>query len=777
MEIFINSKKVKVFEHEDEKALLEKYVLKRKDDSLYYFFHINERDYTITPNLKLSADDIRENLKEIRQEDLIDNLEILKSKYTGITSREIALLWADNNTGEINLEIFKNIDKVAFTSSQKLKQTLEAYKNQIKARLDILKKRTNDISEHIDEIKGVKTGQIELEETIVEYKIRLNNKETLLDIFNSIEVSSNVPFVYIKFKQNTFFKVFTQEIPPEEWLDYYDTIEKDGIYFKILNETARKKIYGNGSWNLNNHLQIEFISKNSEIKIRDKFLRTLGNRIDYNIISSKQKGVRCFFMVENVNIERYIFADLIFTNDLMKNFFFLDEKNKTITNKPRIYIHYTFGDQAEKNTLGITVTQKEKRLFCRVSFSQNVRQANSARIVFSKLLSLYLQNENEIKQIYENIIPDLKSPTKTLTKKEDKKAGKRIGLLKKYHPDLFGSSHYSVKCQKKEQPIIISEEEAQRAIEELGENKVLKFENSYYVCEPREPGDTDDKYVYPGLKENKSADLVYKQNHPYLPCCFIVDQYEKEGSKLNKYLSKEGGKKEKITGDYIVGSNKLSQSGRYGDMPFNWKRLFKYINLEKEEFQKKSIYPFLRQGVITSPKSFLLCLEKAFDRDSDIEKVCTDISNSLGTESYSIKQETYNYTIENLKEILEGNSYIAPEVFISIAQYYYDCNIFLYVVDSANPDCNIMVPNSAHAYLEPKRRDDLNTVIIIAYEIEGESFPYQCELVSEIKIKNKKIVNVNSVFASTSRISKITQKMFEKSNEVFVVNPSGYSKV
>ena len=784
MDVLVNSKKIKVFEHSDEKSILQNYILKRKDVTAYYYFRILDRDYEIKNGTELKTEDIRTVLSKISQENLQNEIERLKTEYSGITAREIGLLWYEAHPNEkINPENFKHIDKIAFTSHEKTKETLKKYKESIAQKFELLKTADNTPDAELDKIKSTKVSPLEIGETIVEYDIHLNNAENLFDIFNAIEVSAAVPFAFIKFKNKMFYKVFSRVIPQDSWLIIKDDIQ-DGIYFKILNSSkkSRKTLYGNGKWSLDNKLQLDFIlnERVDEKKFASQFLKTLGKRIDYKIGFSKQKGIRCTFKVEKMTLDKYIFADLLFTNALLQNFFFLDENRKTIMNKPRIYFHYTFGDRrAERNTLGITVTQKNNYLSCRVSFSKNIQQARSAQIVFSKLLTVYSNEYDSIKNIYEQIIPASMPKSKEIISadaKTDKKTRKRLAALKREHKDLFGGQGYSTTCQMKEQPYIVSAEEAKKLRKELGENKVMEFEGSFYACEPREPDDTDQKYIYPGLKKNTaSKDVVYKEKHPYVPCCFIKDQYEKEASTLNKYIRGKGG--DTSSGDYIKGANKLSESGRFGIMPHNWKHLFDYMRLKTSTYKSKSIYPYLRQGVAKSPRSFLLCLQKAFGRDSEnIDKVCKDISENID-DMYSVKQETYDYDNETLKEILENDVYIPPEVFVSIFENYYNCKIFLYIVNSKDPDGNILVPNNAHAYLlRPETPSD--TVLIIAYELDGENFPYQCELITKVKIENNKIVGTpKAVFQGDSDIAKISRKLFNKANEVFVISPESYKKV
>jgi hypothetical protein len=205
-----------------------------------------------------------------------------------------------------------------------------------------------------------------------------------------------------------------------------------------------------------------------------------------------------------------------------------------------------------------------------------------------------------------------------LQKKKNLKTRKRAADLAEYDPDMF-RSRYPDQCQRESQPyVMVTEAEAQKKMKELGSaHKVIKFGDAWYACEPREDDDKDQIHIWPGLKENSSkTDQQYIEEHPLLPCCYTQDQYTKKASCWRKY-SEEGNldcsdsKEKEIGVGHIVKGGKSASFNRYGEIPFNWEKVLKYLKIDKITKGKQEIYPLLRRGVVPSPDSFIHCVESA----------------------------------------------------------------------------------------------------------------------------------------------------------------------
>lgn len=848
MKIKINGKTFDVYDYDDDLTVLERYSASIAD-TLPSFFRVKSKDFALEKDADIQVEDIREILvkMDVRDVSNLDKIQEITAKFPRIKKREIGLLWLmkhpkilDNAKSDVSF--LKFLDKSAFLSIFKAKSSVNDYKKEM-TRLNksyaAAAAVENKLLGELSAIKSVPVEKFHLEEASVQNGIVLS--ENIMDVFDAFVCSKEIPFLYMIRKSRRFYKVYTQMIPPDSWIEESLKDDKsEGIYFKILNMPQSKlsskilleNLYANAFWSLDNMLYFTYKIRegNSEQIIRKKITDSIGDRIDYKIVSTQQIGVKGTFEVKKINIERYIFADLVSTNPLFKRFLYLDERGTskkgvplTAMTKTRLFVHYTSSKKEGfgVRSLGITITPKQgtlDTLSIRVSGAQNYQQANAVGNTFSKLLGLYKSKHDEIKELYRNIIPNLvieeqhlvgddkekgdetvaskpskAAPSKTV--KTDKRAGVRAGLLreKSGSTDTKGmfKTRYPDQCQREKQPVILTEEEANAVAEKLGDpHKVMFFEGFWYGCDPREPDEKNFKHLWPGLKENKSKDVEYAKEFPLLPCCYTKDQYTKNASQLRLYMQEKGAPREikkKESGiDYIVRSDKLAQVGRFGEMPYNWEKIFKYIGLEKIQKgpheKDKAFYPVLRYGVEESPGSIVHCMERIFNpqykkmnavqRKERVAEVRLELSN----EDFEItKQETFDYTKKELQELLQDpDVYLEPELFVSLLQKHYDCNIFMYVKDEAHPNGDVAIPRYSQAFLSRDLDDTKPNVLIFKYEAHGRDYPYQCEIISSAKTEGGKIKGAELIFKKSSKITQMAMNMFYNANEIFIVNPEGY---
>lgn len=825
MIITINGEKFTIFDNDDDTTILERYSLKfhSSKPSLPSYFRIVNKDFVLEENLELEVEDVRNLIIEMKQSDLADETEVgsVLNKYPRLLKKEIGYLWIILHPKvDIKLEYFKGLDRYSFSTLHKASSTVEEYKKDVENFNKVLDgnvKKENAIFDKIAKIKATPVQDFSLEEISIEVSLELEQKNNILDIFDALTVSQNIPFISLVYKKKKFFKVFTQRIPPDSWIETLG--QEEGIYFKILNmppsKITSKKIhlenlYANGFWSIENNVYFTFKvrDEDAEKTIRNKIFKSLDSGIKYKIKSTRQIGIRGTFLVKNFEIERFIFADLICTNDLFKRFLFLDEKGsgrtiKTVMTKDRLFVHYTSSRNDQNYSLGITITPvlevSSKSLSIRISGAQNFQQANGVVNTFSKLFSVYTKEAPSIRKVYETIIPSSELKLTNVIKKvvkKDLKTGRRAAALAEHDPELF-KKRYPDQCQKQQQPEVVTEEEAKKAIKNFVKgglnkqdavHKVMFFNNSYYICDPRDPEDRTQTHLWPGLKVNKSKDEEYREKFPLLPCCYKFNQYTKNASQLRKYMAESSTTEDKKgAAEHVLGSNKLVPEERYGEMPFNWEKIFKYIQLKKvKKGRQKEFYPILRYGVKESPSSFIYCLERAFNKKystlngDELEKRILQIRNEVSEQinnydKFNIgKQELYDYTNKAIVDILnDPDQYVAPEMFVSIFEKYYNCNIFLYIVNTEFPNGEVLIPRHSQAYLTKTMNPDKETVLIVKYEVQGKDIPYQCELVSFMDVKEGKTRDVKYKFEGSSKIVKIATKMFYDTNEVYIVNSDG----
>ena len=830
MRITINDVPYDVYEYDDDTTILERYAMSQEDSSSS-FYRIVNKDFIIENGVSLEVGDVRDEIKNISEEELRDPfvIENILISYPGLKRKDIGALWIiQNYTIEkdkvketIETDALKSLDRIAFLTSAKAANTTLDFIKRVKKERTLVFERTKMEKRIFEALAKQKTtltsSPFSLEEVTTQSIFGVPNGESLLDVFDALDVSRNIPFILLAHKKKVYYKVYRHIIPPQNWVDFVPPVE--GLYFKVLNTPQNKlssrqiildNLYSNGVWLADGRVELDFKVRSNEDDVKNILFDAIGDRLVYDVVATRQTGIKGTFIVTDINFDRVVFADLVATNEYFKYFLFFNEKNKTVISKPRFYVYYAQNQQGIiSNSLALTITPQivegKPSVIVRISHANNIQQASSARLITLKLFSLYLQEYDRIVGIYSNLIEnfDVTAGKKKQQKKEDKKTGPRAAALRKIHPEMFGS-RYPDQCQKERQPYVLKDEEdALQRAEELGDpHKIMLFEGTWYACEPREPyldpkgnKDKDDKHIFPGLKENKPKtkdtdyDKEFKRKHPDLPCCFTQDQYEKKASRLRKYRAAQEEKERveldaperDVGGGYIVGANRRLQPGRFGELPFNWEKLLHHLGIEKVTRGKQTLYPILRYGVVASPASIIHCLERAFNpRYSSLttfEKrdLVKNVREEMAERNLNIgRQELYDYTETDIRTmLLNDDEYLAPESFVSILQQYYDCNIFIYILDEKHVNGDIVIPRSSQAHLSRDIDELKKTVFIIKYETDTDDYPYQSEIFCHLDVKNGKTRGVNFVFEN-SPIVKMAVKLFYDANEVFVVSTDGY---
>lgn len=796
-----------VTSYDNDMSLLEKYSIKM-EGTIPAFFRIVSRS-----DKEIKLEDIRKIL-DIPLEKLVDprTIESISSHYPLLSKKEIGYLWVIDRGTEIlkrpdSLWELQKIDRYAFITIKKVEEGIKALKKNV----DLQRKKIEDtlnseksVFNKLEEVDGVGIEDFILEETTSSLSISLPQKQSIIEIFDSMNVSRDIPFIFIFYQGQTYYKIYQEIIPLPSWIEF--TPHTEGIYFKVSNlkgtpsgKTLLDNVYSWGNWFPDGRVILNFIS-NSEELVTKRVFDSLGKRIEYEIVSEKQLSIKGTFKVTEFDFNKIVLADLIYNNPIYKYFTFANERDstssyRTLTTRKRFYFYYQPNHTYQINeSLAITIIPTpERSATIRIIRGKNIQQILSVKNVLSKLFGVFQNEKDSVLEDYSALLPDIEGKSKRdiKEKKKNLKTRKRATDLAEYDPDMF-RSRYPDQCQRESQPyVMITEDEAQKKIKELGNpHKVIKFGDVWYACEPREEDDKDQVHIWPGLKENSSkTDTKYISEHPLLPCCYTQDQYTKKASCWRRY-SEEGNvtcsddNKEKEFGvGHIVKGGKSVAFNRYGEIPFNWEKVLKYLKIEKINKGKQEIYPLLRRGVAQSPDSFIHCVEAAMkpelysiipspeEAKKYIMKVRNDISEKIPLEIGA--QELYDMYPEDIRsELLDESAYIAPEKYISILQYYYKCNIFMYVVDEDHPFGEILHPRSKDVYLSRYSDETLPTILIIKYE--SDDYPYQCEIMVEVEVRNNKFENITTKFINHP-ISRCAMDIYHDSNDVFIIGYDGYS--
>jgi len=812
MIIFINGEEVKVSLYDDENTLLSRYSLLVADSKPQYLRFIT-KDYQIRKHVKLKVKDIREDLRNLTIDDLYDESVMLNLliQYPRLDKSDVILLWliehyTSEDVKDMNKEDFKIIQRLnpgKFPNQTKTSNRMKNYHKELKQDIKNLSDEEHDrkeVMESLRKVDKIKTDEFSLEEVTVSYIINVSTGTSLEDIFDLMEASKDIPFIFLSHKGRKWYKIYSQFVPLDEWLieDY-----EDGLYFKIFNaphsklssRIKQKNLYSEGRWITSNNVEItiNIRSQVGEEGIKRRFESSLQN-LEYSLVSSQQISIRGTFIIPDFVFNKAIMAYLISNDSIMKYFMFLQEVKKSAIDKRDFYFFYypnQRGYTGESLKLTLTPHSEKRGIWTtvRVAKASNQRQVDVLRRVFSKLMGLYLEKQKRVEQFYELVIADGKKllgayTVKIKEKTKDQKTGKRLQKLQMQRPGLFAPG-YSVRCSPIDrQPYLLGSSKVEKFIEKHGEHAVVNYPgtNDYYACVPREKSDKTKKYMWPGLKINTNP--KNKDEFRLAPCCFENDQYEKTSSEVYKIMHPEEIKEplQKIELSYIYGPKRALTDGRLGEVPYYLKFMFMDAGYKEEQRGNKVTVPILRLGVLKSPDSFFHCLEKVFNpryssmRKDEREQRIIKVRKEMSMMDYEVaKQQLYDYSDEEIKEeLLDIGSYIDPNKWIQLAEEYYKCNIFLYQMDSQHPNGCISIPRSSQAYLSPKFIRKNPSVFIIKTEF-SEDHPYQCELFVEFNPEGPAQQRfIYSFGKNHKRLIRTAKRFFVQSNEVSIVSIDGY---
>jgi hypothetical protein len=617
----------------------------------------------------------------------------------------------------------------------------------------------------------------------INFIITLEQKDlSLLELFNSIHLNSNVPFCTTK----NFYKILQDFIPPEEWTES----SEEHIILQVNQKT-----------NITNYettrVKVDPVSRNTLIEItintaknnitRDVFTeRTLSvfKEIDVNIKQIDESKVIGVFYFPVLRLNKYIFADLVMNDPIFSRLIKIDDHEKATKIKPGIYIHfehpstgYINATLTEKNMIKGDPTMKNVDLdffepgspFIRVKVSKanNTKAVDIFKEILGKLFIRYAEKEDNIITYYKNYIPNFGdiAPPEVVEKPVLKHSD--------VAPELF-VTNYTRNCKPDRMTTIISEEDAIQA--QADGRSVLKFprdipedpdafkfpmdgeKQNYYVC-------NNPEFTYVGIKNNKlkNADI-----YPYVPCCYKINQKNKPKF-MHYYESKE-----LVTGEKkqhnIIKTDKILKHDQFGTLPLNLENLFVIIDPNPK-------YEYVRKGVHSGKNSFINVVMEALNDETKIlevygehgiEKVLEDERLALAKESIVplCRQELYDRSINEIINMLKNPEvYFDPRLFVHLLEDRFDCNIFLF--SRKYLDGEMILPRHLQAYY--KNRSKKRCVYIYEHmgsESDHAKYP-QCELI--IKYNTKKSTN-NVQYSFTYEEARNIRNMYGRLRKAYALN-------
>ena len=846
--IRINGREVKIYEFDDGETILRRYVLVigkkaekgRETLTLPSYLRFNPEPIIFKNNEDYHVTDIRNELKTLSLERLSKKgvLAKLHARYPLIDRDSVALLWFVVNgylemaREQLIREFIENnfkyylqpIQRRIIINSQIIYDDLTKYIKEVSKRWDeIAAESQHDlhIYETLQKIEPVETTTFDLEETIEETFFRLPNEESLYDVFDAMVVSKEIPYIILlDGKDQTFIKVFSDIPPAEEWIEQQSPSSDStrGIIFYVLDSPMSKvvyskieKFYSIGLWTEANSVRLS-LKLNSDItseQLRRKVIESVSPRIELIIEETMQMSVKGKFSIKDHIFNRGLFSDLIMNDPVTRSILFMDEKERSSLEKSRFSFYYRRHhcktcDLADSLTITMTpfVTTKGKWVDIRVSRGATLEQINSFIFTFRALFGLYLSRKDEIAQSYKDLFSSSVSEFKKFDKKtpeskEDRKTGDRLIALKQHNPNAF-TDGYSSKCQPRHrQPYLIDgaagREELKSELKKIGGDDLAREgllnwphgSEDWYACFPRDEDDQDKRYIWPGVVKQKES-ARNANDYPYLPCCFINNQYSKRGGTLLKYLSTvtENDNEVEIdpsfSFDRPLGEKKMAPRGRFAELPYSLQIIVDSCGYKMIEDKNKMFFPILRHGVVNGPDSFVHCMEKATDikdryaklsLNQKRQKVKDVLATIASADNFTIgRQELFDLSEDEIRDhlVTEG-AYIDPDLYVSVFEKFYRSNIILFQVDPDRPDGDLVIPHHASAYLRRALDPSLKTVVIVKFAIPKE-WRYQCELVVEYRTESEG--GLLYAFPQGPFIEKLN-KIVQEINTVYITSTTG----
>ena len=615
------------------------------------------------------------------------------------------------------------------------------------------------------EFKKFKVTPFELQKEIFELVLDITNI-SLTELFNNIQLNTSVPFATV----NNFYKILKDFIPPGEWAGSLEgaiiikVLERANVLdAKITDFTdALVSVDGEpGEEVVTTSLNLSTSGNNlSRQEFIDRFLGTLPGLGKIKIKSLVESQVNGVFYFPMKSLDKYVFSDLVMNNPLFSGLLAINESDKA--SKKKIYVYFNHpkigyitanitertvakGDIAQHAYPDLFPTDS-KYIRVKISKADNTKAVVGFQETLSKLLVIYEMEYDKIVKAYREFLPDFGKIEKTVVKP------KEILKLKDIAPDIF-LPNYSRKCPKK--PTIVSDAAADDA--RAKGQEVIVFPkpsdtsslSRNYVCNHK-------THSFPGLRVNP---LDNKGTFPYLPCCYKKNQAITKGSKLRNYYFGEEMPIKEVTQQELYTTNKFVPIDTFGTLPKNITKMFRIVDPDDS-------YMYIRKGVRRGKTSFINCVLEAIGDntimgltdDDEIDAYLFDIREKIATKKHaaSCRQEMYDSTENEIVEFIKNpDIYFDPQRFVSLLEYYFDCNIFVFTRKTLNGEMSI--PRHLQAYYKNKKPGPC----IFIFEHDGSESDHseypQCELIGKWKVTESE--NVSYSFGYNSNISKEIRKI------------------
>lgn len=684
---------------------------------------------------------------------------------------------------------------------EKLYPEIKFEKNKLDSRITLsvssdTKNRIAEFDRYSSEfknLKGVPTTHFEQTKQYVDIKIENKDNYPLIYLFDTIQLGDKIPFaVYNKYCK--IYDNFTLHGEPPISDTSIHLLYKRSVIDESTTATSEEGVQDKSLWyrnysvitikiiedvivlemSIENNSNIDSIISNIETVLRWPYV------IDkHNITTNKISGE---FYIVNQNINPTIlkdvllfypiFRNIMYANDIIINYTNVNTKER---NKYSTTIHYiepdtnnefvytistrevAKGDLSSNINVGGNIKIGQPLTVCNIRQAATTASITKFQTFVSKLITVYNNHEKSLTEFYSKYLKNVND--RVFKVNED--------TLASAAPEIF-IDLYSKACPKQRNPIIVhggdekynDKDTSMMKFPKTGENILI------YQC---------DKHDYPfvGLKDNT---LENKEDYPFLPCCYKIDQKNNKKSNYYKYFYDSDLNSNDSSTMYKLKTQKFGNYGIYGILPENVHKLFGLLDKQNEYYRKGMHY----EGECRK-FTFLECVLEALNYN-DILKMTVEKErvNLLKKQRYELsefvkttaicKQECYNLTLSEISEQLKDNTlYFDPGLYIRAVEEFYNINIILFTRDNQmDKNGNFLLPrhDTSKGYIFPTYK---NRPTIIIYEHTGGIYTKDksCELVIRHNEHNLQTV---SMFKPTDDIIQKIYKLWIQTFPVYETN-------
>ena len=653
-----------------------KYIIFKNSEYISIFKFLKEKKIENLDEITEIFLNLEYKLKDLYNEYDDDEKKYIKNNIN-LKKKEIIYIYMNTYNYEINENIIKKISIFLNTTDDISKSTITEIFNMFSMLNSIT---YEEEQKKLFKIKIFQTSLFKIPNPIIlnTYEIIDINKICKvskisnlynIDIFNYVNVTLEMPLIVYKYLNTVYSKIYKNKV-----IDY------NLFNLKVINSLKENEIiifvnidneYIECIYSINSSTLKFNIDDKSKINIIKQKI-TLLNIFVFDDIKYESENIRAKIDFTNtlLNIDIFIFHYLVLNNPIFNFYLIFDESNTALCDIG--FYKYTliefFDIKIDFNLFTISETKSETDIILGLN-------------ILSYLFRLYNDLYDNIKTLFETY--GLKTYTSEYS--ETINIEKKYEKLQKRAPEIFlkGKNKYTRICNGKFQPTIYTGNPDNTNLQ------ILRFPHfnvknhnivSYIplVCE-------NPIYKYPYLQTHN---LDNKTIYPYLPCCGLTNNIEKNNLKLTEITQQKS-----INYNYSKLNLKKVGFEEPGDLNPD---LITFLQNGIENTDTDIYFNnFRRISTVYTPSSIIHCIlyalgDKGYsickndiDRENYVIKKRLDMCSKISP--LICKQELYDIEYNIIEDNINNcNIFLDPYLYYRILEEYFDIN--LYVI---NPDVKI----------------------------------------------------------------------------------------